>query len=81
MICSMSALASKKSRPHLDVERGWSGANEHFTQQNSNIDYKDDCSGKGLDLAGNLRILNFAPLRLGHLAPASEVAGRHTLPF
>jgi hypothetical protein len=32
-------------------------------------------------LAGNLRILNFAPPRLGHLAPASEVAGRHTLPF
>jgi hypothetical protein len=28
---------SKKSRPHLDVERGWSGANEHFPQQNSNI--------------------------------------------
>jgi hypothetical protein len=26
----------KKSRPHLDVERGWSGANE----QNSNIDYR-----------------------------------------
>jgi hypothetical protein len=21
------------------VERGWSGANEHYTQQNSNIDY------------------------------------------
>jgi hypothetical protein len=21
-----------------DVERGWSGANEHYTQQNSNID-------------------------------------------
>jgi hypothetical protein len=42
---------------------------------------KDDCSGKGLDLAGNLRILNFAPLCFGHLAPASEVAGRHTLPF
>jgi hypothetical protein len=42
---------------------------------------KDDCSGKGLDLAENLRILNFAPPRLGHLAPASEVAGRHTLPF
>jgi hypothetical protein len=32
-------LISKKSRPHLDVERGWSGANEHFPQQNSNIDY------------------------------------------
>jgi hypothetical protein len=29
---------SKKSRPYLDVERGWSGANEHFPQQNSNID-------------------------------------------
>jgi hypothetical protein len=29
-------LISKKSRPHLDVERGWSGANEHFPQQNSN---------------------------------------------
>jgi hypothetical protein len=28
---------------------------------------KDDCSGKGLDLAGNLRILNFAPPGLGHL--------------
>jgi hypothetical protein len=42
---------------------------------------KDDCSEKGLDLAGNLRIFNFAPPRLGHLAPASEVAGRHTLPF
>jgi hypothetical protein len=42
---------------------------------------KDDCSGKGLDLAGILRILNFAPPRLGHLAPASEVAGRYTLPF
>jgi hypothetical protein len=25
--------------------------------------------------------LNFAPPRLGHLAPASAVAGRHTLPF
>jgi hypothetical protein len=23
-----------------DVERGWSGANEHFTKQNSNIDYR-----------------------------------------
>jgi hypothetical protein len=23
-------IKSKKSRPHLDVERGWSGANEHF---------------------------------------------------
>jgi hypothetical protein len=22
-------IKSKKSRPHLDVERGWSGANEH----------------------------------------------------
>jgi hypothetical protein len=22
------------------VERGWSGANEHYTQQNSNIDYR-----------------------------------------
>jgi hypothetical protein len=21
-----------------DVERGWSGVNEHYTQQNSNID-------------------------------------------
>jgi hypothetical protein len=31
------SLKSKKSRPHLDVERGWSGANEHFPQQNSNI--------------------------------------------
>jgi hypothetical protein len=30
-------IISKKSRPHLDVERGWSGANEHFPQQNSNI--------------------------------------------
>jgi hypothetical protein len=30
---------SKKSRPHLDVECGWSGANEHFPQQNSNKDY------------------------------------------
>jgi hypothetical protein len=28
---------------------------------------KDDCSGKGLDLAGNLRILNFVPPILGHL--------------
>jgi hypothetical protein len=42
---------------------------------------RDDCSGKGLDLAGNLRILNFAPPRLCHLAPASEVAESHTLPF
>jgi hypothetical protein len=31
------SLKSKKSRPHLDVERGWSGANEHLTHQNSNI--------------------------------------------
>jgi hypothetical protein len=45
------------------------------------FDTKDDCSGKGLDLAGNLRILNFAPPRLGLLASALEVAGRHTLPF
>jgi hypothetical protein len=29
-------ILSKKSRPHLDVERGWSVANEHFPQQNSN---------------------------------------------
>jgi hypothetical protein len=33
-------LKSKKSRPHLDEERGWSGANEHFTQQNRNINYR-----------------------------------------
>jgi hypothetical protein len=23
-----------------DVERGWSGANEHYTQLNTNIDYR-----------------------------------------
>jgi hypothetical protein len=35
----MAAFTPKttKSRPHLDVERGWSGANEHVPQQNSNI--------------------------------------------
>jgi hypothetical protein len=33
-------LKSKKSRPHLNVERGWNGANEHFPQQNSNKDYR-----------------------------------------
>jgi hypothetical protein len=48
-----------------------------MTRQVTKTIAKDDCSGKGLDLAGSLRILNFAPPRLGHLAPASEVAGRH----
>jgi hypothetical protein len=33
------------------------------------------------DFSGNLRILNFAPPRLGHLSPASEVTRGHTLPF
>jgi hypothetical protein len=26
----------------VDVERGWCGANEHYTQQNSNIDYSNE---------------------------------------
>jgi hypothetical protein len=42
-------LLSKKSRPHLDVERGWSGANEHFPQQNSNI-LKGDTVASILDV-------------------------------
>jgi hypothetical protein len=37
---ALKLLKYKKSRPHIDVERGWSGANEHFPQQNSNIDYR-----------------------------------------
>jgi hypothetical protein len=40
LLCTKLTILSKKSRPHLDVERGWSGANEHFTQQNSNINYR-----------------------------------------
>jgi hypothetical protein len=40
---SQNSNLSKKSCPHLDVERGWSGANEHFPQQNSNIDYRKIC--------------------------------------